>query len=550
MVAAKTPEAALAGAEVLRRGGNAVDAIVATAFVAGVAEPWMNGVGGGGFMVHHDPATGKASVVEFPMVSAARATADMFPLTGGTDSALFGWPSTVGNANIVGARAVSVPGTVAGLALARERFGSLPLSELVQPAIELAERGVPVTWHTTLEVARDLTNLQKFPATTAIFCNEAGNPPFTLDPGSPVYFRQTDLANTLRAIAAQGQDAFYKGEIAKRMVDHLTELGGILSYDDFANYTARIVEAVENKFDGHSIFTTSGPSGGTTLSQALRLLDGLGLGSLGFNTPEAIHLFAQAFRIAFADRFAYVADPNFVETPIDAMLSSDYIARRKTEIHSGKLGRLTAGDRSALGVTHNLAGSMPDYARGGCTTHMSAIDKDGVAVSLTQTLLSIWGSRVTAPGTGVLFNNGMMWFDPEPGKPNSIAGGKVGMSNMAPAILARSGRAIAAIGSSGGRRIIGCNAQIGINLIHHGQTIQQAVSAPRVDVSTPDLLLDSRIPESTIAALHALGHRTSSRDEREMRGEFASPACVQFADGLFRAGVDPYYFPATGAGVD
>jgi gamma-glutamyltranspeptidase/glutathione hydrolase len=181
---------------------------------------------------------------------------------------------------------------------------------------------------------------------------------------------------------------------------------------------------------------------------------------------------------------------------------------------------------------------------------MSAIDKNGVAVSLTQTLLSIWGSRVTAPGTGVLFNNGMMWFDPEPGKPNSIAGGKVGMSNMAPAILAQNGRAIAAIGSSGGRRIIGCNAQVAINLIHHGQTIQQAVSAPRVDVSTPDLLLDSRIPESTVAALQALGHRTSSRDEREMRGEFASPACVQFADGLFRSGVDPYYFPATGAGVD
>ncbi|MEA2586395.1 MAG: gamma-glutamyltranspeptidase / glutathione hydrolase, partial [Thermomicrobiales bacterium] len=549
MVAAKTPEAAQAGADVLARGGNAVDAAVACALVAGVVEPWMNGIGGGGYLVRHDPRSDEATVVEFPMVAPAGAQEEMFPLSGaGTDAALFGWPAVVDNANIVGHRAAAVPGTVAGLALALERYGSISFAQALAPAIDHAEAGVPVTWHTTLEIARDLANLARFPATRAVFCDANGFAPFTIDGSRPVMLRQADLARTLRRLADEGPRSFYEGELGEAMARHLAENGASFTAADFANYQPVISQAVRAPFDGHELVTVGGATGGTTLAESMRLLDGLGVGRLDHNAPEALHLTAQAFRIAFADRYAYLADPRHVEVPLKALLSDDYVGERRKEIQEGPTRGTSAGSRERLGVRHSLATSMADYAKGGSTTHLSVIDKDGVAVSLTQTLLSVWGSRVVVPGTGVLLNNGMMWFDPEPGRPNSVGGGKRPLSNMSPAILTRDGRALAALGASGGRRILNCVAQLAINLIHHGMTMQPAVSAPRIDASTPDLLVDARLAASTREALASLGHRVVVKDERQFRGDFASPACVQFADGVFRGGVDPFYFPATAVG--
>jgi gamma-glutamyltranspeptidase/glutathione hydrolase len=267
------------------------------------------------------------------------------------------------------------------------------------------------------------------------------------------------------------------------------------------------------------------------------------------NSVEALHVMAQAFAIAFADRFAYLADPDFVDVPFDALLSDGYIEARQADILPDRVAPVRAGNRVELGVTHGLATSMQDYSSGGSTTHLSVIDKDGVAVALTQTLLSLWGSRVTIPGTGIIMNNGMMWFDPEPGRPNSIAGGKIGVSNMAPVILIEDGTAVAALGASGGRKIMNCVAQIAMNLADRGMSMQQAVSAPRIDRSTPQLLISSRLPESTISGLRHLGHDLSTRDEGLFFGEFSSPACVASADGTFSGGVDPWYYPATAAGV-
>ena len=196
-----------------------------------------------------------------------------------------------------------------------------------------------------------------------------------------------------------------------------------------------------------------------------------------------------------------------------------------------------------------LAASMPDFTSGGSTTHLSVIDKDGVAVSLTQTLLSLWGSRVTIPGTGIIMNNGMMWFDPEPGRPNSIAGGKKGLSNMAPAIVIEHGAAKAALGASGGRKIMNCVAQIAMNLIDRDMAMQPAVSAPRIDRSTPKLLVSSRMPATTVEGLRALGHDLSVQDEGLFFGEFSSPACVASDAAGFHGGVDPFYYPATASGA-
>ena len=551
MVAAKTPQAAGAGADVLRKGGNAIDAAVTCAFTAWVVEPWMNGIGGGGYMVVHDSAKAETVAIEFPMVAPAGATDGMFPLKGGTrDAALFGWPTVVDDANIVGHRSVAIPGAVAGLALALERYGTISLAEAMAPAIRYAEEGVPVTWHTTLTITRDLATLIKYPASREIFFDPSGQPWGTLDESNPTMLRQIDLARTLRTIAEQGPRAFYEGPIAEAIVRHLQEGGAPFVHPDFANYQAAVIPALTSSYHGHEIATIGKATGGTTLSEALRILDGFDLARLGHNSVANLHLQAEAYRIAFADRFAYLADPNFVEVPFDALLSSEYLDHRRSKISPERAAPICAGGREALGVKHQLAGSMPDYSSSGCTTHLSTIDRSGMSVSLTQTLLSLWGSRVTVPGTGILLNNGMMWFDPEPGRPNSVQGGKRPLSNMTPAIVLKDGKATAALGASGGRKIMNCVSQIAMNLIDHGLSMQPAVSAPRIDASTPALYANLNLGAETIAALRDLGHAVVVKDDRLLRGEFSSPACVQVAsNGAFRGGVDPWYFPATASGA-
>jgi len=543
MVAAKTEAAAVVGAAILRQGGNAIDAAVATAFAAGVVEPWMNGIGGGGYLVAHFPERGESVVVEFPMAAPQGATPEMFPLAGtGSDDALFGWPAVVDNANLFGARSVAVPGTVAGLALALERYGTLSLGEALAPAIRYAEEGFPVTWHTTLTVARDLGTLQRFPATAAVFCDAAGNPPVTRDQSRPTMLRQPDLARTLRQIAQAGPRAFYEGPVSRAIVRHLAALGAPFTEADFARYQAIVAPPVTADYRGYRVVTPGKGCGGPSLVETMNLLANLDIAGLGHNTVEALHLMAQAFRQAFADRFAYLADPDFVDVPLAALTSPEYARERAAAFTRGPLGPVRAGDRERLGVTHNLAASVPDYTSGGSTTHLGVIDRDGVAVSLTQTLLSLWGSRVVVPGTGVLLNNGMMWFDPEPGRPNSIAGGKRGLANMSPVVLTRGGQSVASLGASGGRKISNCLAQMMMNVVDHGMSIQQAITAPRIDASTPNLSVSARIPRATREALAALGHRVVPRVESPGGSDFASPvAILRDADGTLHGGADPFY---------
>jgi gamma-glutamyltranspeptidase/glutathione hydrolase len=557
MVAAKTPGAAAAGAEVLRRGGNAVDAAVATAFVASVVEPWMNGIGGGGYMVVHVPDE-EPAVVEYPMVSPAAVRPEMFPLSGGVaDDALFGWPGVVDNANVYGYRSVAVPGTAAGLALALERWGSISLAEALAPAIRCAEEGFPVFWHTSWMIAKDVGTLRRFPATAAIFLDGNGLPPITQEQDRPRILRQPDLAQALRAIASEGPRVLYEGRIGQAIVDDLAANGAPFTPDDFASYQARIVPALSTSYGGTEVHTVGGGTGGTTLIESLNLLARLDLRELGYHTPLALHRMAQAFRIAFADRFAWLADAMQIDVPVAALADPEYASERMRDLPETSLASLPAASAERLGVSHKLAPSIPDYPESsiahhpgqmadGSTTHLSVMDRDGMAVSCTQTLLSLWGSRVTPPGTGVLLNNGMMWFDPEPGRPNSVGGGKRPLANMAPVTLSRDGRPWASFGASGGRRILNCNAQLIVNLTDWRLAAQPAISAPRIDCSTAELLMSVRFPAETIRAMEKLGHRVGIRDERLFTGDFASPAAVRLTlKGGFDGGADPFYAPAT-----
>jgi gamma-glutamyltranspeptidase/glutathione hydrolase len=550
MVAAKTSLAAEAGAKVLANGGNAVDAAVTTAAVAWVVEPWMNGLGGGGYMIVHQPEGGD-SVIEFPMVAAAGVLADQYPLvTRDRDAAMFGWATVVDNANIHGPKSVAVPGSLAGIALALEKFGTISLAQALEPAIAYAEAGVPITWHWSYEVARYLPLFQKYEGTRAVFLDENGHVPWSLDTRHPRLQRNPELARTLRAIADQGPGAFYEGEPAATIAAYLSDHGLPITPSDFANYRATLSEPLATDFHGHQVLSLGGASGGTTVTEALRLLAPFDLATSGHNTTETLHLIAEAFKVAFADRFAYLADPNFVECPHEALVSEAYLNERRAGISASAATPARAGDRATLGVKHSLATSIPEYTSGGSTTHLGAMDASGMAVTLTQTLLSLWGSAVVVPGTGVLMNNGMMWFDPEPGRPNSIEGGKRPLSNMSPALLLKNGEAVASLGASGGRRILGAVAQVAMNLIDHGLEMQEAVSAPRIDVSTPELIVSDRIDAGVIDDLRRLGHRLAISDETLLGADFASPACIQRQDNGFAGGVDQYYFPATAVGVD
>jgi gamma-glutamyltranspeptidase/glutathione hydrolase len=303
------------------------------------------------------------------------------------------------------------------------------------------------------------------------------------------------------------------------------------------------------------VHTVGGATGGTTLVESLNLLAELDLRNLGYHSPLALHRMAQAFRVAFADRFTWMGDPSRVEVPLELITSPDYARERMENLPADRLEPIPAVSPERCGVSHGLSASVPDYMASavavgqmadGSTTHLSVMDRDGMAVSCTQTLLSLWGSRVTVPGTGVLLNNGMMWFDPEPGRPNSVAGGKAPLSNMAPVLLSRDGRPWATLGASGGRRIMNCNAQLVVNLTDWRLAAMPAIIAPRIDCSTPDLLLSWRFPAETVKALRRMGHRVSIRDERLFTGDFASPTAIRRTpDGIFDGGADPFYAPAT-----
>ncbi|MGC4191140.1 MAG: gamma-glutamyltransferase [Thermomicrobiales bacterium] len=551
VVGAKTPQAVAAGIQMLAKGGNAIDAAVATAFTVGVTEPWMNGLGGGGFMVVWLAKERRSLVIEYPMISPLAATETMFPLSGGVDSALFGWPSVVGNANVLGFQSIAVPGTVAGLALALERYGTLSLATVLESAIVAAEEGIPVTWHTTLMEARDLGNLQRFPSTAKVFLSGQGNPLVSIEQTNPSFLRQPDLAATLRTLAEQGPRAFYEGEIAIRIVDFLQENGAILTREDFAAYQALDEPTISVDYHGATVHTMGKGTGGTSLAQSLRMLNAVDLASAGHGTPESLHLLAQAFRQAFADRFAYLADPDTTEVPVDGLLDPAYAAECVARWREDALPSIAAGTKERLGIAHTLAGSVPEYARDGSTTHLGVIDGEGNAVSLTQTLLSGWGSRVVAEGTGVLLNNGMMWFDPEPGRPNSVGGRKRPLTNMAPALVTRGDRILASVGSSGGRKIMNANAQIVTNIVDYGLDVHAALESPRIDASPRQLIASSRFPQATLDRLSSLGHAVVTRDETQLTGDFASPvAIVRNHDGTISGAADPWYFPATVGAID
>lgn len=483
MVVTNHPLASAAGSQILLAGGNAIDAAVASLFALTVVEPMMVGILGGG-LSHIRLADGRHIVLDGLSTAPRRATPDMYE----TLSDEIGRSrDTRDRENLIGPKAIAVPGALAGWCEALARFGTLPLAEVLEPAIRLAERGFIATPYLSTCIGDAAADLAGDPGLAALLL-PGGHP---LAAGERLV--QAEYAKTLRLIAEQGPGALYRGPLGAALAGHLQANGGLLDEADLAAYRVVEREAVRGTYRGREIVGPPPPaSSGVHIVQMLNLLEGYDIGALGFGSTDAVHLLAEALKIAFADRAVATADPDFVPVPVAELTDKAYAERRRGALDLARAQRWQAG----IG-----GGESAD------TTHVTVADAHGNVVAATQTINGIFGACVQIPGTGMIANNYMFNFDPHPGRALSIAPGKRVFTSMAPMMVLRDGRLDVALGLPGALRIFPSALQAIVNLIDHGMTLQEAVEAPRVWTEGGVLELEPGIPDSVADALAARGHQ-------------------------------------------
>lgn len=555
VVATKHPLETEAGIAILRAGGNAIDAAVAVSAVGWVVEPWMTCAGGVGFLLFHDTPDRTTHSVEFPPRAPAAAVPDLYRWRSEPPEYGLSAHDVEGEENSIGHRAVATPGVVAGLLEAHRRWGSLPLEQLMEPAIDVAENGHDADWQLGGVVASRMASLTRFPATASAFLPGGFPAPFLA-----VNTRVTngDLAETLKLLVREGADAFYNGDIADAIDAEMRAHGGLLRRADLRAYRPIVGQPMRLRYRGLEVLTPRGPGGHWTEVQVLQTLQQFDVAELGHNTAQSLHVLIESIRHAFADRHYYLADPDFEPVPLQGLLAPSYAQELAAQIDPGRtrftedVSPAIAHEHSALHDPwrHDPLGRAPKVfepspaARDeGHTTNFSIIDRDRRIVVCTQTAGNLFGSMVTVPGTGVLLNDGMVWFNPKPGTANSVAGGKRSLVNMGPMIVLKSGEPHLGIGAPGGQRIISCLVQVLSNVVDHGMSIQDAISAPRIDCSTSTTYVDDRLDAPVQAALSSRGHRmVGVREELNPLGwDFAHPTCVMVDEaGRLRAGVDPF----------
>ena len=549
-VATAHPIAAQVGVDVLKSGGNAVDAAVATGFCLNVIEPWNSSIAGHGQMIVHMTGKRRSVAVDYGHRAPRAATADMFRVIGQTVRGN-GIYEVEDRANAVGHRSVGVPGVTAGMCRSHELFGSLPLERLLEPAVHYAREGFEADPTTCLMIARNMPHLVRYGEAARIFLPDGFPPP----PGARIV--QRDLADTIERIGREGKDALYRGEIAAAIDEEISRNGGVLSAQDLADYEAQVLDPVRTSYRSYELLGSPVPSGTITHLQTLNILENFDLRRLAHGSPEHLHLFIEAARHAFADRYSFIGDPDFVPAPLDGILSREYAQEvaRSIDSEAAKLEKereLQPWVAYADSPLHDPwrydpqlrpegAVSASPPSEGDCTTHFSIIDRDRNMVACTQTAVGHFGSGVVVPGTGILLSNGMTVFNPMPGAANSIAGYKRGMNNMAPVLLLRDGRPFLTVGAPGGRRIMCRIAHIISNVVDFGMSIQEAIRVPSVDAAERETFVDHRIDPQTVEALARMGHNVEVVPEPFTGGGFSRPRGVMIdpANGLLHAGVQP-----------
>ena len=451
IVASQSRIASTVGAEILGAGGTAVDAAVATALALAAVEPWNSGLGGIGFIVVHRAGADRADAIDFGPVAPRNLDPGAYPLTGETKTELFTWPRVEGDRNIHGPLAFSIPSSVRGYAAAVARYGRMPWRELLAPAAALAREGLPVDWFTTVKVASAAADLRLYEESRRVWLPD-GLPPVCPPDRDSMNLPLGRLADTLEQLATAGPSDFYAGDIAHSIVADTRAAGGILQAEDLADCRARITPALAIPYRGAILEAVPGMTAGPTLAFVLAKLARRSFAA----APDAAYFSAvvEALREAYADRLDH------------------------------------AGDVEIAAPTS--------------TSHITAVDREGSIVALTTTLLSSFGSRYVLPGTGILMNNGVMWFDPRPGHANSMAPGKRALTNMCPVVAMRDGRPWFGVGASGGRRILAAVLQMASFVVDFGMEPATAAHHPRIDVSGGDRFgIDRRLSASIVENLCA-----------------------------------------------
>ena len=550
-VATAHPIAAEVGVDVLKSGGNAVDAAIATGFCLNVIEPWNSSIAGHGQMIVHVNGERRSVAVDYGHRAPRAATAGMFRVIGQAEGSN-GIYDVEDRANAVGHRSVGVPGVTAGMCRAHELFGILPLERLLEPAVHYAREGFEADPNTCLTIARNMPKLIRYGEAARVFLPDGYPPP----PGARVV--QRDLADTLERIGKEGRDALHRGAIAAAIDEEMRRHGGILSAQDLADYEAQVLDPVRTTYRGHELLGSPAPAGTITTLQTLNILESFDLQGLAHGSPEHLHLFIEAARHAFADRYSYVGDRNFVPVPMDGILSKEY-AREIADSIDSETAKLEDEREAQPWVAYadsplhdpwrydpqaRPEGTIPTTSppiEGDCTTHFSIIDRDRNMVACTQTAVAQFGSGVVVPGAGVLLSNGMTVFNPMPGAANSIAGFKRALNNMTPLLVLRDGQPLLTIGAPGGRRIMCRMAHVISNVVDFGMSMQEAITAPSVDAAERETLVDHRIEPQTVDALARMGHNVEVVPEPFTGGGFSRPRGVMIdpGAGILRAGVQP-----------
>jgi len=511
IVAAKHPLISKTGIEIMRKGGNAVDAAVAAAFMDCVVEPAMNGIGGEGVMAIHMVDDGKNTIIDYVGRPAKDCTPDMYELLDEVESGWMGWRRVKNDANVIGYKASTVPGTVAGLAKALELYGTMELKEVIEPAIKIAEDGFVVGWWTTFHIIKTMHLFSKFPEWGRIFLKEGKYPPRPYTHSiraAPDILTNKDLAKSLRLIAEEGTDAFYKGEIAKAIAKDMTKNNGLITAEDLAMYESLVIDPIPGTYRGFEVIYDPSHAG-TTLMEILNILEGFDLAGYGFGSLEHLHVMAEAIGLAYIDRFEYMGDPEFINVPQRGLVSKEYAKALQKLINFEKAIEITSG-------------SPWPYEQ--CTTALTVVDENRNTVAINQTIVDAFGSGVVIPETGIIMNNAMYGLNPEPGYANSISGRKRRIQNVCPTIFLKEGKPFMAIGAPGGRAIQTAIVQTIIHVIDFGMDIQSAIEAPRITRETSEMQVDSRFSKKICSKLKEMGHQIAHIDKEI--GNWARPVGI------------------------
>jgi gamma-glutamyltranspeptidase/glutathione hydrolase len=498
MVASASPLASQAGVEILKAGGNAVDAAVAAAFAIGVVEPNATGIGGEGMMVIYIAKTRTAIAIDYRSAAPARTSFEK------------GIPA-------LGHAAVAIPGTVAGLTTALEKYGSLRLATVLAPAVKLAAEGFVVGPTLGGVIADNFEEISKREPMAKVFA-PTGLP---LEAGATL--KNPDLAATLRKIAAGGREVFYRGEIADKIASEMAAQGGFITKDDLAAYQAIERPPVQGSYRGYTVVSAPPPVGGLTLIQILQILEAFPVAKSPALSATRIHLAAEAMKRGLADMRQYVGDPGFVAVPTEWLLSKPYAAARAAEIKATEISATI------------VAGAAPKEPTS--TTHLSVVDKDGNMVALTQTISDFFGSKVMVAGTGIILNNEMKNFSRE--GPNVLAPGKRMRTTIAPTILLKDGKTFATLGTPGGSRILTTMTILIQNLLDYKMGIQEAIESPRFFPEDKALAYEPRLPEDTLAALKLLGYGLKPAGEFDLSFGGAQGILIDARTNKRIGGADP-----------